>query len=99
RQFECGKRARRQVMTAITLVMFTSQKMNIARIARQLHRLGPDGLRQETKRRLVAVSLFLLALSVYWGTDVWGHNTHPTYWVIFDQLADAFLHGHLYLTN
>src|SRR5438093_1084704 len=73
--------------------------MNIARRTRTFHLPNSDAVSQTKKRRLIVVALCLIALAVYSGTAVWGKNTHPTYWVIFDELADSFLHGHLYLAN
>ncbi len=51
---------------------------------------------RKTARVLV---IFVLALAIYWGTAVWFKGTDTPDTAYFNQLADAFLHGQLYLAQ
>jgi hypothetical protein len=46
-----------------------------------------------SRRRLLYLLLFVVAFVVYWATG----EGHPTYFNYYVRLADAFLHGRLYL--
>jgi hypothetical protein len=58
-----------------------------------------DARRSVRRRRLIALAIFAFALAIYWASAASGDNTRSTPYVFFDQLADAFLHGRLYLVN
>jgi len=52
-----------------------------------------------TKKLLLGVALFVLALAIYWGPPiVFGADGTPDT-AYFNHLADAFLHGQLYLAQ
>lgn len=44
-----------------------------------------------------ATAIFLLFFGIYWGTAVWGEATQTPDTAYFNELADAFLRGRLYL--
>lgn len=52
-------------------------------------------LRRHSRTILVCLLLFAVAFTVYYATG----EGHPTYYNYYVRLADAFLHGRLYLTE
>ncbi len=48
-----------------------------------------------SKTTLTLIILFVVAFLVYWATG----EGHPTVYDYYVRLADAFLHGRLYLLN
>lgn len=52
-------------------------------------------LRPYRKTLLICIVLFAVAFSVYWVTG----EGHPNWYDYYVRLSDAFLHGHLYVTD
>src|SRR5512136_3454637 len=52
-------------------------------------------LRSYQKTLMLFLLLFVTAFAIYWATG----EGHPTYYNYYVRLADAFLHGRLYLLN
>jgi hypothetical protein len=55
----------------------------------------PFSLRKHWKTALICIVLFAVAFSVYWVTG----EGHPNWYNYYLRLADAFLHGRLYLID
>ena len=51
------------------------------------------------KNIFLTITIFVIALGVYWGTASWFGKTATPDTAYFNDLADAFLHGQLYLAQ
>lgn len=51
------------------------------------------------KKFSLSIAIFIIALAVYWGAPVWFGKADTPSTAYFNDLADAFLHGQLYLAQ